>query len=58
MDFFFDFLKSGVREEKRPVSEQSGFCKFFGLPDQTWCPVEPYSKVNLMSVKRQYTSQF
>ena len=34
--------KSGVREGKRPVSWQSGFWKFAGLPDRTWCLVEPY----------------
>ena len=39
---FSSIFKSGVREGKRPVSRQSGFRKFAGLPDRTWCPVEPY----------------
>ena len=43
--FFLLFLKAlkfGVREGNHPVSGQSGFWKFAGLLDRTWCPVEPY----------------
>ena len=37
---WIDMLKG-----KRTVSGQSGFWKFAGLPDRTWCPVEPYRTV-------------
>ena len=35
-------LKSCVWEGKRPVSGQSRFWKFAGLPDRTWFLVQPY----------------
>ena len=40
---FFYIKESGVWEGKKPEVRHPDISKFAGLPDRTWCPVEPYS---------------
>ena len=39
---FFYIKGSGVREGKKPEVRNPDISRFAGLPDRTWCPVEPY----------------
>ena len=48
---FFYIKGSGVREGKKPEVRNPDISKFAGLPDRTWCPVEPYKKLKLLSFK-------